>query len=73
MFERVLIQIIQQSRCTIYDLLHLRILAIEDPQRVAMKAPMSIFVKFAQMLFQIVDQPPTMEVTGFDTAQRSNL
>ncbi len=69
MSARLLVEEIGERRRIRQQRLGLRILAVEDAQRVGRQAPLAVFVELVETLLQVGNQRVAIDRTGFAGAQ----
>ena len=70
MLERVLAQIVHQLGRGLDQRLHVRILGVEDAQRIAVQATLRIGIQLRRMLLEVSDQRGAMLLAFLDAAER---
>ncbi len=73
MLLRFLIEVITQARRRFDQGLHVRVLAVEDAQRIALQAPQAVLVQAPAMLFQVGHQGRAVVAARFQRAQGIEL
>ncbi len=73
MSARLLVEEIGERRRIRQQCLGLRILAVEDAQRVGCQAPLAVFVELVETLLQVGNQRVAIDRTGFAGAQAVQL
>ena len=71
--QRVVFQLVHQLRCRSYQLLHRRILAVQDAQWIAVQTARRIGIQRIPVLLEMGDQPGAMTMARCGIAERIQL